>query len=75
MSAIETTVQERALLRRAGQLETRACGRVFINANNYQQMAAVKVVKSLLDKRLMVAAGSGFERTPAGDEALARWSS
>lgn len=69
---VETSVSERALLRRTRQLEVRVCGRVFINAYGYQQMAAKKVVKSLLDKGLMVPSGSGFSRTPLGDKALER---
>lgn len=69
--SVETTAAERQLLRRAGQLETRACGRVYINAHGYQQRASAKEVESLLAKELMVKAGSKFERTEAGDEALA----
>jgi hypothetical protein len=70
--SVETKASERRLLRRAGQLHVKAGGRVYIDAHGYQQMASRKAVESLLGQGLMVKAGTRFERTPAGDEELAR---
>ncbi len=71
MGVPETTAAERQLLRRAGQLETRASGKVYINAHSYQHMAKQAEVDSLLGKGLMVRAGSRFERTAVGNQVLA----
>lgn len=68
--SVETSVRERQLLRRAGQLHVRSCGRVYIDAPGHQQMASRPVVESLLGKGLMVAVGARFERTAAGDAVL-----
>ncbi len=73
---VETTAEERRLLRRAGQLVVRSDGRVYVDSPQFQARAARPVVQALLGKGLMVpTAGSRFARTAAGDEALARWSS
>ncbi len=71
--SVETTAEERRLLRMAGQLVTRDDGRVYVDSPRFQALAARRVVQALLGKGLMVpAAGGKFARTPAGDEALVR---
>ncbi len=71
MTVVETTTEERRLLRRAGQLVTRDDGRVYVDSPQFQARAARGVVQALLDKGLMVPAGSRFRRTEAGDLAVA----
>ncbi len=72
---VETTAEERRLLRRAGQLMVRSDGRVYVDSSRFQALASRPVVQALLDKGLMVRAGSRFERTEVGAAVLARWSS
>ncbi len=75
MTVVETTAEERRPLRWAGQLLVRSAGRVQVDSARFQALASRPVVQALLDKGLMVRAGSRFERTEVGVAELARWSS
>ncbi len=71
MTVVETTAEERRLLRRAGQLMLRDNGRVYVDSPQFQAMAPRRLIEALVSKGLLIADGSRFKRTEAGDVAVA----
>lgn len=73
MSTVETTADERRLLRRASRLIRRGDGLVYLD-DDLRPPARTPggVADSLVAKGLLVEVGARFERTEAGDEVLAR---
>lgn len=70
MSVVETTADERRILRCAGMLVIRS-GLAYVDRPHAPVRAPRGVVDSLLAKELIVKVNDGFKRTDAGDEALA----
>lgn len=75
MTNPETTAEERRLLRRASKLLRRSDGLVYLDGDRVPTRAPRGVADSLLEKGLLASVGARFERTAAGDQVLARWSS
>lgn len=70
MSVVETTADERRILRSAGMLVIRS-GLAYVDRPHAPVRAPRGVVDSLLAKGLIVQIAEKFKRTAAGDEALA----
>lgn len=67
---VETTVEERRILRRAAQLIVKERGHIYVDANGFTARVSKKLVAALEAKGLITSVGAGFSRTPAGDQAL-----
>lgn len=72
LETVETSVEERRMLRRARQMVARPNGRVYVETDRYQTQVSLQVVESLLRKGLMVQVGQRFERTVVGKALVER---
>lgn len=70
MSVVETTADERRILRRAGFLRVGDQGLVYVDAPGRSSRTPRGVVDSLEAKGLIVLVNGRFERTAAGDAVL-----
>jgi hypothetical protein len=66
---VDTSADERRLLRLASRLRRRTDGLVYLDGS-IPARAPSGVADSLLAKKLLVAVGDGFDRTAAGDRLI-----